>query len=263
MPFNRIVTGGIALAVGCLLVFSAPAAAGPKVAAVQVALKRIGLYSATVDGVRGPLTKAAIVHFQRRRGLAVDGVVGPRTRRRVRQARPAGVRLADHEAGRPRVGRRRDAVHPGAARLPAGRDRRGVRADDRHGSAELPARIRAERRRAGRASDHLARSGTDRASRGTPGGTTPVSGPVRLLRPVPGRIGDGFGAPREGGRTHTGIDFPVPSGTRIGAAGVGVVEFAGWNTRRLREPRGRPAQARLHHLVRPHVAHRGVRRARA
>jgi peptidoglycan hydrolase-like protein with peptidoglycan-binding domain len=77
VPFSRIMSGGIALAVGCLLVFSAPAVAGPKVAAVQVALKRIGLYSATVDGVRGPLTKAAIVHFQRRRGLSVDGVVGP------------------------------------------------------------------------------------------------------------------------------------------------------------------------------------------
>ena len=47
---------------------------------------------------------------------------------------------------------------------------------------------------------------------------------------MPGPIGDGFGAPREGKRTHTGIDFPVMSGTRIGAAGVGVVEFAGWNT---------------------------------
>ena len=53
VPFNRVVAGGIALAVGCLLCFSAPAAAGPKVAAVQVALKRLGLYSATVDGVRG------------------------------------------------------------------------------------------------------------------------------------------------------------------------------------------------------------------
>ena len=53
---------------------------------------------------------------------------------------------------------------------------------------------------------------------------------MRLLRPVPGPIGDGFGAPRKGKRTHTGIDFPVMSGTRIGAAGVGVVEFAGWNT---------------------------------
>jgi hypothetical protein len=57
-----------------------------------------------------------------------------------------------------------------------------------------------------------------------------VSGPVRLLRPVPGPVGDGFGAPREGSRTHTGLDFPVPSGTRVGAAGVGVTEFAGWNT---------------------------------
>src|SRR5215208_5882851 len=64
-----------------------------------------------------------------------------------------------------------------------------------------------------------------RASRGTPGSTTPVSGPVRLLRPVPGPIGDGFGAPRKGRRTHTGIDFPVAHGT-----GVGVTEFAGWNT---------------------------------
>jgi murein DD-endopeptidase MepM/ murein hydrolase activator NlpD len=53
---------------------------------------------------------------------------------------------------------------------------------------------------------------------------------VRLLRPVGGRIGDGFGAPRKGGRTHTGIDFPVQAGTRVGAAGVGVTEFAGWNS---------------------------------
>jgi peptidoglycan hydrolase-like protein with peptidoglycan-binding domain len=61
VPFSRKLSGGIALALGCVLVFSAPVAAGPKVAAVQVALKRLGLYSATVDGVRGPLTKAAIV----------------------------------------------------------------------------------------------------------------------------------------------------------------------------------------------------------
>ena len=27
-----------------------------------------------------------------------------------------------------------------------------------------------------------------------------------------------------------GIDFPVDAGTRVGAAGVGVTEFAGWNT---------------------------------
>ena len=41
-----------------------------------------------------------------------------------------------------------------------------------------------------------------------------ANGPVRLLRPVAGPIGDRFGARREGGRTHTGIDFPVQAGTQ-------------------------------------------------
>ena len=54
------------------------------------------------------------------------------------------------------------------------------------------------------------------------------SGPIRFLRPVPGSIGDGFGYP--GGRRHDGVDFPEPYGTPIGAAGVGTVTFAGWNS---------------------------------
>jgi peptidoglycan hydrolase-like protein with peptidoglycan-binding domain len=227
---NRVVTGGIALAVGCLLVFSAPAAAGPKVAAVQVALKRLGLYNATVDGVRGPLTKAAIVSFQRRRGLSVDGVVGPRTRSAFgKRGRPAfgsrtmkrGDRGWDVAAMQYILARR--GYPPGAIDAVFGpmtdtalrnfQRAYGLSADGLAG----PMTVRALRR--------------GRASRGLPGGnTTPVSGPVRLLRPVSGPIGDGFGAPREGGRTHTGLDFPVPYGTRIGAAGVGVVEFAGWNS---------------------------------
>jgi murein DD-endopeptidase MepM/ murein hydrolase activator NlpD len=53
---------------------------------------------------------------------------------------------------------------------------------------------------------------------------------VRFLRPVPGGLGDGFGAPRDGGRRrHQGLDFPVAAGTRVGAAGVGVTEFVGLN----------------------------------
>jgi peptidoglycan hydrolase-like protein with peptidoglycan-binding domain len=229
VPFSRIMSGGIALAVGCLLVFSAPAAAGPKVAAVQVALKRIGLYSATVDGVRGPLTKAAIVHFQRRRGLSVDGVVGPQTRRAFgKRGRPAfgsrtmkrGDRGWDVAAMQYILARR--GYPPGAIDAVFG--------------PMTDAALRNFQRAYGLVGDGLAGPQTiaalrhGRASRGSPGGTTPVSGPVRLLRPVGGRIGDGFGAPREGRRTHTGIDFPVASGTRIGAAGVGVVEFAGWNS---------------------------------
>ena len=229
MPFSRIISGGIALAVGCLLVFSAPVAAGPKVAAVQVALKRIGLYNATVDGVRGPLTKAAIVHFQRRRGLSVDGVVGPQTRRAFgKRGRPAfgsrtmkrGDRGWDVAAMQYILARR--GYPPGAIDAVFG--------------PMTDMALRNFQRAYGLSSDGLAGPHTisalrhGRASRGMPGGTTPVSGPVRLLRPVGGRIGDAFGAPRAGGRTHTGLDFPVQAGTRIGAAGVGVVEFAGWNT---------------------------------
>jgi murein DD-endopeptidase MepM/ murein hydrolase activator NlpD len=211
------------------LVFSAPVAAGPKVAAVQVALKRIGLYNATVDGVRGPLTKAAIVHFQRRHGLAVDGVVGPQTRSAFgKRGRPAfgsrtmkrGDRGWDVAAMQYILARR--GYPPGGIDAVFG--------------PMTDVALRNFQRAFGLSADGLVGPQTiaalrhGRASRGTPGGTTPVSGPVRLLRPVPGPIGDGFGAPREGDRTHTGVDFPVPAGTRIGAAGVGVVEFAGWNT---------------------------------
>jgi peptidoglycan hydrolase-like protein with peptidoglycan-binding domain len=210
------------------LVFSAPAAAGPKVAAVQVALKRLGLYNATVDGVRGPMTKAAIVGFQRRRGLAVDGVVGPQTRSAFgKRGRPAfgsrtmnkGDRGWDVAAMQYILARR--GYPPGAIDAVFGPMTDGA--------------LRNFQRAYGLSADGLAGPVTihalrhGRASR-APGGTTPVSGPVRLLRPVAGPIGDGFGAPREGGRTHTGVDFPVPYGTRIGAAGVGVVEFAGWNS---------------------------------
>jgi murein DD-endopeptidase MepM/ murein hydrolase activator NlpD len=58
----------------------------------------------------------------------------------------------------------------------------------------------------------------------------PADDPVRFLRPVPGPIGDGFGAPRAGGRRHQGLDFPVPYGTRVGAAGRGTTIFAGYNS---------------------------------
>jgi peptidoglycan hydrolase-like protein with peptidoglycan-binding domain len=59
------------------------------VAGAQVALRSQGLYRGPIDGVRGPQTSRAVRAFQRRAGLRVDGVVGPRTRARMgRLGRP-------------------------------------------------------------------------------------------------------------------------------------------------------------------------------
>jgi murein DD-endopeptidase MepM/ murein hydrolase activator NlpD len=226
VPSIRVLSGGIALALALALALPAPSLAGPKVAAVQVALKRVGLYNATVDGVRGPLTKAAIVRFQRRRGLSVDGVVGPQTRRAFgKRGRPAfgsrtmeqGDRGWDVAAMQYILARR--GYPPGAIDAVFGPMTDGA--------------LRNFQRAYGLSADGLAGPQTISALRrgSASRGTTPVAnGPVRILRPVPGPTGDRFGAPRSGGRTHTGLDFPVAYGTRVGAAGVGVTEFAGWNS---------------------------------
>lgn len=52
-----------------------------QVPGVQVALYRYGLYKGQIDGVAGPMTKQAIVQFQRRSGLEPDGVPGRKTRK--------------------------------------------------------------------------------------------------------------------------------------------------------------------------------------
>src|SRR5215211_842530 len=59
-----------------------PAAALSKVQVpgLQVALYRYGLYKGQIDGVAGPMTKQAVVQFQRKSGLEPDGVAGKRTR---------------------------------------------------------------------------------------------------------------------------------------------------------------------------------------
>jgi Putative peptidoglycan binding domain/Transglycosylase SLT domain len=52
----------------------------PQIAGLQIALRQHGLYGGPIDAVRGPKTVRAVRMFQRRHGLAVDGVAGPRTR---------------------------------------------------------------------------------------------------------------------------------------------------------------------------------------
>jgi putative chitinase len=52
---------------------------GPDVAALQQALAKAGFNPGVADGVFGLGTEAAVLGFQRSKGLAADGVVGPST----------------------------------------------------------------------------------------------------------------------------------------------------------------------------------------
>src|SRR5690349_3026712 len=194
-----------------------------RVAALQAALKSLHLYRGYVDGVSGPLTHRGLIAFQRRRGLHVDGIAGPQTRRAL------GWR------GRPGLGSR--VMRSGdrgwdVAALQFLLQRTGHgsgRADGLYGPLTRAAVMRAQEA-AGIGVDGLAGPVTIRSLRsgGSAGNGKTPSGPVRFLRPVPGPIGDPFGAPRNG-YTHTGVDFPEPEGTPIAAAGVGTVIYAAYN----------------------------------
>jgi peptidoglycan hydrolase-like protein with peptidoglycan-binding domain len=217
---------GVALLLIAVMATPARADASPtKTAALQVALKTLHLYRGYVDGIKGPLTRRALIAFQRRRGLRADGILGPQTRRALGWM------------GRPSLGSR--VVRTGnrgwdVAALQFLLQRAGHgpgRADGVFGPLTRAAVLRAQRA-AGLAADGLAGRETIGSLRGggdSPDSTDgPPSGPVRFLRPVAGPTGDGFGAPRSGYR-HQGIDFPVPHGTRVGAAGVGTTIYASYN----------------------------------
>jgi murein DD-endopeptidase MepM/ murein hydrolase activator NlpD len=207
--------------VGAMLVPAAAQASRANVAALQSALTRLHLYHGFVDGVRGPLTRSAVVRFQRRRGLTVDGIAGPQTRHALGRW------------GRPRLGSR--VMRLGnrgwdVAALQYLLQRRGYGpgiADGIFGGLTQAAVLRAQSA-SGIGVDGLAGRQTIRSLHGH-GSSSENPGPGRVLRPVPGPIADGFGAPRAGGRRHQGVDFPVAYGTRIGAAAPGTTIFAGRN----------------------------------
>ena len=189
------------------------------VAALQSALQALHLYAGYVDGIKGPLTRHGIIALQRRQGLRVDGIAGPQTRAALgwRGRPPLGSRVM-------RSGDRGWDV--AAMQYLLQRSGRGPgRADGAFGPL-TEAAVRRAQAHAGIAIDGLAGPTTIAALRHR---TEAPSGPVRFLLPVEGPIGDAFGAPRDGYR-HTGIDFPVPFGTTVGAAGVGTTIFAGYNS---------------------------------
>jgi peptidoglycan hydrolase-like protein with peptidoglycan-binding domain len=91
----RLTLAGVLLAV--LTASTAEAYVNPQNAGLQVALRARGLYVGEIDGVAGSQTVRAVRAFQRRQGLRVDGIAGPRTRRALgRLGRPLfGRRLLE------------------------------------------------------------------------------------------------------------------------------------------------------------------------
>jgi murein DD-endopeptidase MepM/ murein hydrolase activator NlpD len=213
----------LALALG---VADASAAPNGNVAALQVAMRAVHTYGGAIDGVRGPMTSRAVRRFQRRKRLSVDGVAGPQTRRAL------GRR------GRPLLGTR--AITRGSrgwdvAALQFGLGRRGFSTgsiDGGFGPASEAALLSFQKSR-GLVADGVAgpatiRSLRRRARRPTSGQGNGLTGPVAFLRPLSAPVSSSFGM--RWGRMHQGIDFAAGAGARVGAAGRGVVSFAGWNT---------------------------------
>jgi murein DD-endopeptidase MepM/ murein hydrolase activator NlpD len=209
--------------------FATPAHArvSSDVAALQVAMKALGLYGGAIDGAKGPGTRRAVRRFQRRHHLAADGVAGSRTRRAL------GRR------GRPRLGSRTlRSSRRGwdVAQLQFLLRRRGCgpsTVDGGYGPGTAAA-VRTCQRRYGLSVDGIAGPSTISAvqrgrgrRRSSSTSTLSASTPVRFLRPIGAPITDGFGW--RGNRPHQGLDFPAASGTPVTAGGVGVVSSAGYN----------------------------------
>lgn len=80
----------------------AQGSSGAEVRMLQILLAKNGLEPGPIDGVFGPLTHGAIIRFQMKKGLEVDGIVGKNTWGALREQHPgtapekqAGIQKAD------------------------------------------------------------------------------------------------------------------------------------------------------------------------
>jgi murein DD-endopeptidase MepM/ murein hydrolase activator NlpD len=201
-------TASVVALVACA---SAAAAVGdPMLAAVQVALREHGLYDGTIDGIDGPATRSGVLGWQRRAGLAADGIAGPET--------IAALGGADWPATRP-LSLGAHGLDDAALQFALAWHGFPSGAFDGRFGLHTDAAVRRFQRWAGVTVDGTAGPETVAAlARPLP------RSPLALAWPVVGIVGDRFG-PR-GARFHAGIDLVAPAGTPVTAAAAGRVVWA-------------------------------------
>lgn len=204
-----------ALAVLLVLVALPPSALASSigsadVAALQVGLRRQGLYDGTVDGQLGRQTLAGILALQQRAGVSPDGRPGKATRAALGRFGRTPLRVL-----------RRGAFGWDVARLQFQLAWHGFPSgtfDGRFGKG-LEDAVRRFQDWAGLEPD--GRAGPEVMARLR---TPPPKSPIALSPPLDVPVGDRFG-PR-GTRFHGGVDYSAPRGTPVAAAGAGIVTYA-------------------------------------
>jgi peptidoglycan hydrolase-like protein with peptidoglycan-binding domain len=203
-----------ALALALLVCGAAHARGTAEVAALQVGLRREGLYAGSVDGVYGTGTSTAVAELQRRAGVPATGVLGAGTRqllgayaRATLGSRPLAQGMSGWDV----------------AALQFLLAWHGFPSGTLNGVLGVSTEAALERfeQWAGLPEDGVAGPDVLGALRGQ----LPQS-PIPLAWPLELPMGDPFG-PR-GDRFHAGVDIPAPMATPVSAAGDGEVVYAGW-----------------------------------